>query len=146
MTPKALCFSHKSPTVMISASPSASFNGISDCPAHLYSCACATLSAKSSPGNGLLTSEAVRHVGLEDDLAEDGGQRERLVALVPQRDVAVAGLQAVQGQDALADQLVVVVVDGDAQHRQIRQDHLREKREPESQRCCRMSFELFIFR
>lgn len=68
----------------------------------------------------LLTSEAVGHVGLEDDLAEDGGQRQGLVALVPQRDVTVAGLQAVQWQDALANQLVVVVVDGDAQHRQIR--------------------------
>lgn len=71
-----------------------------------------------------LTSEAVGHVGLEDDLAEDGGQRQRLVALVPQRDVTVAGLQAVQRQDALANQLVVVVVDGDTQHRQVRQDHL----------------------
>lgn len=67
-----------------------------------------------------LTSEAVGHVGLKDDLAEDGGQRQGLVALVPQRDVTVAGLQAVQWQDALANQLVVVVVDGDAQHRQIR--------------------------
>lgn len=68
----------------------------------------------------LLTSEAVGHVGLEDDLAEDGGQRQGLVALVPQRDVTVAGLQAVQWQDALANQLVVVIVDGDTQHRQIR--------------------------
>lgn len=67
-----------------------------------------------------LTSEAVRHVGLEDDLAEDGWQRLGLVALVPQRDVAVASLQAVQRQDALANQLVVVVVHGNAQHCQIR--------------------------
>jgi len=71
-----------------------------------------------------LTAEAVGHVGLQDDLAEDGGQRQRLVALVPQRDVAVAGLQAVEGQQALANQLVVVVVDADAQHRQVREDHL----------------------
>ncbi|KAA8583377.1 hypothetical protein FQN60_015923 [Etheostoma spectabile] len=67
----------------------------------------------------LLTSEAVGHVGLEDDLAEDGGQRQGLVALVPQRDVTVASLQAVQRQDALANQLVVVVVDGNAQYCQI---------------------------
>lgn len=67
-----------------------------------------------------LTSEAVGHVGFEDDLAEDGRQRQRLVALVPQRDVTVASLQAVQRQDALANQLVVVVVDGYAQHCQIR--------------------------
>lgn len=67
-----------------------------------------------------LTSEAVGHVGLEDDLAEDGGQRQGLVALVPQRDVTVASLQAIQRQDALANQLVVVVVDGDAQYCQIR--------------------------
>ncbi|TNN71487.1 hypothetical protein EYF80_018321 [Liparis tanakae] len=48
-------------------------------------------------------------------------------------DVAVAGLQAVQGQQALADQLVVVVVDADAQHRQVREDHLgrREGRKEE---------------
>lgn len=72
-----------------------------------------------------LTPEAVGHVGFEDDLAEDGGQREGLVAFVPQRDVTVAGLQAVQRQDALADQLVVVVVHGQPQHRQIRQDHLQ---------------------
>lgn len=67
-----------------------------------------------------LTSKAVGHVGLEDDLAEDGGQRQGLVALVPQRDVTVASLQAVQRQDALTNQLVVVVVDGDAQYCQIR--------------------------
>lgn len=67
-----------------------------------------------------LTSEAVGHVGLEDDLAEDGGQRQGLVALVPQRDVTVASLQAIQRQDALANQLVVVVVDCDAQYCQIR--------------------------
>lgn len=67
----------------------------------------------------LLTSETVWHVSLEDDLAEDGGQREGLVALVPQRDVTVASLQTVQRQDALANQLVVVIVDGDAQYCQI---------------------------
>lgn len=66
-----------------------------------------------------LTSEAVGHVGLEDDLAEDGGQRQGLVSLVPQRDVTVASLQAIQRQNALANQLVVVVVDGDAQYCQI---------------------------
>lgn len=66
-----------------------------------------------------LTSKAVGHVGLEDDLAEDGGQRQGFVALVPQRDVTVASLQAVKRQDALANQLVVVVVDGDAQYCQI---------------------------
>lgn len=36
----------------------------------------------------------------------------------------VAGLQAVQRQDALADQLVVVVVDRDAQYGKIWQDYL----------------------
>lgn len=66
-----------------------------------------------------LTSEAVGHVGLEDDLAEDCRQRQRVVAFVPQGDVTVASLQAVQRQDALANQLVVVVVHCDAQHRQI---------------------------
>lgn len=66
-----------------------------------------------------LTPETVGHVGLEDYLAEDGGQRQRLVALVSQRDVTVASLQAIQGQDALANQLVVVIVDGDAQYSQI---------------------------
>ena len=66
-----------------------------------------------------LTSKAVGHVCLEDDLAEDGGQRQGLVALVPQRDVTVASLQAVQRQDALTNQLVVVVVNGNAQDRQI---------------------------
>lgn len=66
-----------------------------------------------------LTSEAVGHVGLEDDLAEDGGQRQRLVAFVSQRDVAVASLQAIKRQDALPNQLIVVVVDCDAQHGQV---------------------------
>lgn len=66
-----------------------------------------------------LTSEAVGHVGLEDDLAEDCGQRQRLVAFVSQRDVAVASLQAVKRQDALPNQLIVVVVDCDAQHGQV---------------------------
>ena len=67
-----------------------------------------------------LTSEAVGHIGLEDDLAEDGGQRQGLVALVPQRDVTIASLQAIQRQDALTNQLVVVVVNCDAQYCQIR--------------------------
>lgn len=66
-----------------------------------------------------LTSKAVGYVGLEDDLAEDGGQRQGLVAFVPQGDVAVASLQAIQRQDALPDQFVVVVVHSNAQHCQI---------------------------
>lgn len=60
-----------------------------------------------------LTSEAVGHVCLQDDLAEDGRQRQRVVAFVPQGDVAVARLQAVKRQDALPNQLIVVIIDGD---------------------------------
>lgn len=62
------------------------------------------------------TSKSIWNVGLEDDLAEDGGQRQRFVSLVPQRDVAVAGLKAIQRQDPLANQLVVVVIHRDPQH------------------------------
>lgn len=66
-----------------------------------------------------LTTKAVGHIGLKDDLAEDGGQWEGLVAFIPQWNVPVAGLQAVQGQDALSNQFVVIVVHGDAQNCQI---------------------------
>lgn len=66
-----------------------------------------------------LTTKAVGHIGLKDDLAEDGGQWEGLVAFIPQWNVPVAGLQAVQGQDTLSNQFVVIVVHSDAQNRQI---------------------------
>lgn len=72
-----------------------------------------------SESDAALTTKAVGHIGLQDDLAEDGGQWEGLVAFIPQWNVAVAGLQAVQGQDALSNQLVVIVIHCNAQNRQI---------------------------
>lgn len=71
-----------------------------------------------------LTSEAIRYVGLEDNVAEHSGEREGIVALVPQRDVSVASLQAVQRQDPLTNKLIIVIIHSDPQHSQVRQDDL----------------------
>ena len=72
----------------------------------------------------VLTSEAVGDVDLEVEPAEQHGQRHGEVALCAERDVPVAGLEAVQRQDPLAQHLAVLVVHADTQHGQVRQHHL----------------------
>ena len=66
------------------------------------------------------TLELVWHVCLEGDAAEHSREWEREVALRAERDVPVARLQAVQGQDPLPDHLPCLLKHGDTQHRQVR--------------------------
>lgn len=75
----------------------------------------------------VLTSEAVRHVCFEDNVAEDGGQRQRFVVLISQGDVPIARLQSIQRENPLSDQFTVVIVHGHPEHRQIRQDYLWDR-------------------
>lgn len=71
-----------------------------------------------------LTSEAVGHVCFEDDVTEDGGQRQRFVIFISQRDVSVTRLQAVQRQDSLSDQFIVIIVHSHSEDRQVWEDNL----------------------
>lgn len=75
-----------------------------------------------------LTAEPVGYVDLELDVAEEHGERHGEVALRPEGDVPVAGLQVLEGQDPLAQHAVVVVVDGEAEHGELGKDHLGSKK------------------
>ena len=57
---------------------------------------------------------------------EERGQRHRLIDLVAQMDVAIARAEAADGNHAMTEHLAVLVVDAEAQMRQIRQNHLLE--------------------
>lgn len=70
--------------------------------------------------------EAVGHIGLEHDVAEERGQREREITLSSQRDVSVARLQTVERQHALSDQLACLFVHADTQARQVWKNYLQE--------------------
>jgi hypothetical protein len=62
-------------------------------------------------GPGRPTSEAVGHVNRQLDVAEEHGKGHREVGLGLEGDVPVAGLQTVQRQDPLAQQLAALLVD-----------------------------------
>ena len=73
------------------------------------------------------TIEAVRNVDLQLDIAEQHGKRHGEVALCPEGDVPVAGLQVLEGQDSLAQHLVVVVVHSEPEHGELRKNNLLEE-------------------
>ena len=75
-----------------------------------------------------LTAQTLGNVDLQLDIAEEHGQGHGEVALRPQRDVAISGLEVLKREDALAEHLAVVVVDGEAEHGELREDDLERER------------------
>jgi hypothetical protein len=63
----------------------------------------------------LSTSEAIWHVDLQFDVTEQHGQGHWKVALCLQRDMPVASLQIVKGQNTLTQHFVILVVHADPQ-------------------------------
>ena len=79
----------------------------------------------------LRTCETLWNIDFELNVAEEHGQGHWEVALCPERDVPVAGLQVLEWKDPLTEHLAVVVVHSKAEHSQFRKDHLngRERKE-----------------
>ena len=75
----------------------------------------------------LHTVKAVRDVDLQLQVAKQHGEGHGKVALGPEGDVPVPGLQVVEGEDPLAEELVVVVVDAKPEDGELWQHHLVRK-------------------
>lgn len=71
-----------------------------------------------------LTSKTIRHICFKHNVAENGGKRERFVALIPKGDVSVTCLQPIQRQDPLTNQLIIVIIHCYSQDSKIREDNL----------------------
>lgn len=78
----------------------------------------------SCPSSVAFTSEAIWHICFEHDVAEDGWQRQGLVALIPKGDMPVSCLETIQRQYPLANQLVVIVVNSYPQDSKVWENHL----------------------
>lgn len=71
-----------------------------------------------------LTSKTIRHVCFKHNVAENRGQREWFVALIPKGNVSVTCLQPIQRQDPLTNQLIIVIIHCYSQDSKIREDNL----------------------
>ena len=73
------------------------------------------------------TIEAIRDVNLQLNIAEQHRKGHREVALCPESDVPIAGLQVLEGKDSLPQHLVVVIIHGEPEHSKFRKDNLMKE-------------------
>ena len=69
--------------------------------------------------NSSHTSQAIRNVNLEFDVAEEHREGHGKVPFSPKRNVSVPSHETIQGQDSLTEHFSVLIVHAEAEHSEI---------------------------
>lgn len=88
---------------------------------------CVTAGSEGVGTEFVYTSQPVRDVDFEFNVAKEHGEGHGEVGFRPEGNVAVSGLEAVQRENPLTQELAVLVVNAKTEDGQVREDHFAEE-------------------